>query len=150
MTRLKDKSVLLLCAALLVAAGCATTPSDGGRARPNFPITGDTDVDMLPGGPSVGVDLALKNQHGTAMVVTNLAAVVLGNAVCGPANFAALAYNGPARLTVPAHSVRKLSELGVPRAQWPQIQLLNLPSNQDACKGAVVPLRFSGTGRRLS
>lgn len=120
------------------------------QSVPDFPISGTADVELGPGGPSGAVDLALVNPRGTAMVVTGLTASVVGTPECGPENFEFLAYTGPAALTVPAGSTRTLSQLGVPRDQWPHLQMLNLPTNQDACKGAVVALQFSGTGSGLS
>jgi hypothetical protein len=46
---------------------------------------------------------------------------------------------------VPASSTRTLAELGVPAAQWPQISIIDLPTNQDGCRTASVTLAYAGT-----
>ena len=50
-----------------------------------------------------------------------------------------------ATLAVPAHSTKSLSDMGVPQVQWPVLTMPDLPTNQDACKGAVFTLLYSGT-----
>lgn len=58
-------------------------------------------------------------------------------------------YDGPADLTIPANSTKTLTELGVAQADWPQVQMLNLPTtNQDACKGALLTLSYTGDATR--
>lgn len=118
------------------------------QTYPDFPIAGTADRVLAPGAPGGAVDLALTNPFNTAMSVTNLMMTVLGtNKVgCDPSNYQVTPYAGPASLAVPAHSTRTLSGLGVPRAQWPQVTMLNLPVNQDACKNATVNLRYAGHG----
>jgi hypothetical protein len=114
----------------------------------NFPIHGTGDLAVTPGGPPAAIDLALTNPNGSAMAVTNLGVAVIGTNIsgCGVGNYAVIAYSGPASLSVPANSTRTLSQLGVPRAQWPQLRMINLPVNQDICKGAIVQLQYSGLG----
>jgi hypothetical protein len=118
------------------------------QTYPDFPISGSPDRVLLPGGEPGAIDLALTNPFGAAMNVSGLGVVVAGTDKpgCGPENFGVLGYSGPTTLTVPPNSTRTLQQLGVPRSQWPQVQLLNLPTNQDACKDAVVFLHYSGTG----
>ena len=50
-----------------------------------------------------------------------------------------------AALVIAAHASRSLADLGVPEDQWPTIHMLDLPTNQDDCKGAVLSLVYSGT-----
>ena len=38
---------------------------------------------------------------------------------------------------------RSLSQLGIGEAQWPEVEMINLPVNQDACKGATFQLDYS-------
>lgn len=114
----------------------------------DFPISGATDLPVTPGGPSGAIDLALTNPNSSAMAVSDLAVAVEGTNTtgCGPENYTVVAYSGPASLSVPANTTKTLSQLGVPRAQWPQLQMINLPVNQDVCKGAMVQLHYSGLG----
>ncbi|MCW2756418.1 MAG: hypothetical protein JWO46_164 [Nocardioidaceae bacterium] len=113
-----------------------------------FTISGSADRLLAPGAPSGAMDLALTNPANAALKVTSLTVTVTGtnHAGCGPENYAVTAYGGPFPLAVPANSTRTLQQLGVPRAQWPQVAMLNLPVNQDACKGATVQLHLAGTG----
>lgn len=118
------------------------------QTYPNFPISGSADRVLTPGSESGAINLAITNPFNAAMTVTNLGVVVSGTdkTGCGANNYQVTAYGGPASLTVPANSTRTLLQLGVPRAQWPAVQLVDLPVNQDACKGATVQLAYSGTG----
>jgi hypothetical protein len=118
------------------------------QTYPNFPIAGTADRVLTPGGEAGAVDLAITNPFGVPMSVTALGVNVTGTDKpgCGAGNYQVTAYGGPFPLTVPANSTRTLTQLGVPRAQWPQVAMVNLASNQDACKGATVQLHYSGTG----
>ena len=40
--------------------------------------------------------------------------------------------------------IASLSELGFGRSEWPEVSMLNLPTNQDGCKGASLTLAFAG------
>jgi len=39
-----------------------------------------------------------------------------------------------------------LTQLGVASRQWPQIQFVGTPEDQDGCKGATLSLSYSGSG----
>lgn len=114
----------------------------------DFPVSGEPDRTLAPGSEPAAIDLALTNPFDAAMTVTGLGVAVTSTDVpgCAVDNYAVDDYTGPYPLTVPAHSTRTLSQLGVPRAQWPKVRMLNLPTNQDVCKGAEVQLAYSGAG----
>lgn len=118
------------------------------QTYPDFPISGDADRVLYPGSESGAVNLSITNPFGATMTVIGLGVTVTGTdkVGCGPGNYQVIAYSGPVSLTIPPNSTRTLQSLGVPRAQWPHVKMLNLPSNQDACKGAQVALHHSGTG----
>ena len=118
------------------------------QTYPNFPVNGSADRTLAPGSEPGAVDLAITNPFGATMTVTNLGVSVTGTDKpgCGVGNYAVTGYSGPASLTIPPNTTKTLQQLGVPRAQWPQVSMVNLPANQDACKGATVELHFSGTG----
>lgn len=118
------------------------------QTYPSFPISGTADRVLAPGGEFGAVDLAITNPFDVPMTVTALGVSVVGtdHAGCGANNYDATAYSGTFPLTIPANSTRTLQQLGVPRAQWPRVAMVNLPANQDACKGATVQLHYSGTG----
>ncbi|WP_207005897.1 hypothetical protein [Nocardioides aromaticivorans] len=114
----------------------------------DFPITGTPDRVLAPGSEPAAIDLRLTNPFGAPMTVTALGVDLTSTDKpgCTTANYAVAGYAGPFPLTIPANSTRSLSSLGVPRAQWPSVRMLNLPTNQDACKGAVVQLAYTGAG----
>lgn len=118
------------------------------QTYPNFPITGTPDRELAPGAQAGAINLSLTNPFNAAMTVTNLGVAVTGTDKpgCGAANYSVTAYAGPSSLVVAPNSTRTLQELGVPYAQWPTVQMENLPVNQDACKGAAVALQYSGVG----
>lgn len=114
----------------------------------DFPIEGTPDRVLAPGSEPAAIDLELTNPFGAPMTVTALGVDLTSTDKpgCTTADYAVAGYSGPLPLTIPANSTRSLSSLGVPRAQWPSVRMLNLPTNQDACKGAVVQLAYSGAG----
>ena len=64
---------------------------------------------------------------------------------CDTTDFEIRQFGGPA-FTVAPHARSKLSELGVPEGQWPQLTMLNRPVRQDGCKGATLALAFAAAG----
>ncbi|MGO4255453.1 COG1470 family protein [Marmoricola sp. RAF53] len=118
------------------------------QTYPNFPISGTPDRVLSPGGPIGAINVSMTNPFNAPMTVTNLGVALQSTdkTGCGIGNYQVTAYSGPASLTIPANSTRTLQQLGVPRAQWPQVQMLNLPSNQDACKTALVQYKITATG----
>lgn len=118
------------------------------QTYPNFPITGTPDLTLAPGALAAAINLSITNPFTVPMTVTSLGVTVTGTNTpgCGAANYAVTAYSGGYPLTIPANSTKTLQQLGKTRAQWPKVQMLNLPVNQDACKGAAVSLQYSGVG----
>lgn len=118
------------------------------QTYPDFPIAGTPDRLLAPGSEPGAIDLAITNPFPATMTVTALGVTVTGTSIpaCAVGNYDVIAYAGPFPLTIPPNSTRTLSQLGVPRAQWPQVRMLNLPVNQDVCKTATVQLHYSGTG----
>ncbi|TQK71393.1 hypothetical protein [Nocardioides sp. SLBN-35] len=114
----------------------------------DFPVGGTPDRTLAPGSEPAAIDLALTNPFDAPMTVTGLGVSITSTSVtgCGVDNYAVDDYTGPFPLTVPAHGTRTLSQLGVPRGQWPKVRMLDLPTNQDVCKGATVQLAYTGAG----
>jgi hypothetical protein len=69
-----------------------------------------------------------------------------GEAACDPSQFAIRQFSGRYGFRVAAGTASSLAELGFPPARWPQVTMLDLPTNQDGCKNVVIRLRVSGTG----
>lgn len=112
-----------------------------------FVLSGDP-VGALAPGTRLPIDVHLDNPGDSALSVASILVTMADTSRpgCGRLNFALTQYTGRYPLQLPARSHNSLSALGVARSQWPTLTMLNLPVNQDACKGVSVHLRFSGSG----
>jgi hypothetical protein len=112
-----------------------------------FTISGAPSGQLHPG-TVLPVNLVLTNPDHRTIKVTRLTVSVAGTGLsaCSTSNFAVTQYTGTYPLLVPARQSRSLQSLAVPTANYPQITLLNLAVNQDACKGATITLNYAGTG----
>ena len=43
--------------------------------------------------------------------------------------------------------LRSLAELGVPSSQWPEVGVIDRPTDQDGCQGASLSLNYSAAAR---
>ncbi|MGI8665299.1 MAG: hypothetical protein ACR2N4_04615 [Jatrophihabitans sp.] len=131
----------------------ATSITDAGPPPPvaatgiDFSISGSPRGVLKPGA-RLPVDLRLGNPNRQRLIISALAVTLVSTSdpACAISNFAISQYLGPARLAVPAGRSSTLTELGVPPADWPQLSMLNLASNQDSCKGVTVNLRYDAAG----
>jgi hypothetical protein len=100
--------------------------------------------DLYPGLAPTPIPIRVGNPNDVAIEVTEIAAAVgEAPADCAAENFELIpaAVSPEAPLTVPAEGSVDLPVAG-PEA--PAIQMLDLPVEQDACRGAEIPLVFSG------
>lgn len=106
---------------------------------------------IAPGTAGATVDLTVTNPNNQDLAITNLTVTVTGTSGgsgCGPSNFAVRQYAGRYPLTVPAHAnAQTLTSLGAAAADLPRVTLVDLASNQDACKGATISLAYSGSAQ---
>jgi hypothetical protein len=119
-------------------------------SRKPFAITGDLPARLAPGVAPVPLDLVLQNPNNQSLAITNLTVTVAGTsagAACDSSNFTVVQFTGPYPVTVAAGQTASLSQLGVPSAYWPRVGMLDLPRNQDACKGVSITLSYSGAGQ---
>lgn len=120
---------------------------------PDFSLTGNVAVPLEPGSPQP-IDVVISNPNDLPLIITSLGvdvqAITAPQATpslpCTPSDFAVQPYAGPT-LTVPASSSRSLSELGVPSSQWPEVGIVDRPTNQDGCQGASLSLAYSADAR---
>lgn len=122
-----------------------------------FGIVGDLTQALYPGA-TVPLNLTFTNPYSsskginvTAVTVTVQHGTVKGgqpNPACdGPANVTVT--NGTAwPLNLPRNATTSLSQLNVPQAKWPQVTMLDLPSNQDACKATTFKFSYTGTATK--
>lgn len=68
-----------------------------------------------------------------------------GSLPCSASDFRIRRFSGTYPVPVPANRTTRLSALGVGLAERPQITMLNRPSNQNGCQGAMISLRYTGT-----
>jgi hypothetical protein len=106
-------------------------------------------------GPSVNVpiDVVLTNTNNFDVSVTNVAVAVeqaTSKVGCKGLDNFAVAQLPVSRypLTIPSKTTKKLSDLGIPSSDWPSVRMLNLPSNQDVCKGVTLTLDFSAVATK--
>jgi hypothetical protein len=112
-----------------------------------FTVTGMPHGTLSPGS-ALPIELVLTNPNPAALEVGQLSVSITGtsNPACRTGNFAVRQYRGGYPLRVAAGARATLAALGVAVARWPQLIMLNLPTNQDACKGVRVSLGYAGTG----
>jgi hypothetical protein len=135
----------------LTVAGSSPGGGTAPVAIPEFSLSGNAAAPLEPGVPE-GIDLQISNPNTLPLVVAGLSASVRSvsapNATpslpCTLSDFSMQQYSGPLPLTVPASSTRTLAQLGVPPGQWPQVSIIDRPTDQDGCQGATVTLAYSG------
>jgi hypothetical protein len=119
------------------------------RESHDFSIAGDLGPPLYPG-RSEPLELVLVNPNDFTIDVTALRVGIqpaTSNEGCTGDNYAVAQYGGPYPLRLPPGSTR-LGELVGDRSAWPQVRMLNLHRNQDACKNARVTLDYGGDARR--
>jgi hypothetical protein len=110
-----------------------------------FHIAGDLTTRLYPGA-GAPLDLVLTNPNDFDIRVSGLA-VRVGTATSHPrcdgaANYAVRQF-GELPLALEPGSTR-LSALVSDPSLWPRVSMRDLPSDQDACKGAILSLHYSG------
>jgi hypothetical protein len=121
----------------------------------SFAVTGNASQLFYPGG-SHPLNLTITNPFNFSIKVVSLSVNVQSattrngqpNPNCsGPQNLTvARPFSGS--VIVPAKSTKSLADLSVPQAQWPVMRMLDLPTNQDACKNTAFKLSYSGTATK--
>ncbi len=125
--------------------------------KKTFPISGTVPQPLYPGAIRP-MNLTFTNPYNFAIRVTSVTITVMHqttisgqpDAGCdGPTNVV-VSQGLTATVVIPGNGTASLQSLGVPTAQWPQIQMLDLSTNQDACKGAAFSFTFSGTAAKAN
>jgi hypothetical protein len=109
-----------------------------------FGIVGRAMAPLLPGGPAVPIDLTLGNPNATALRVRSVTMRVASAVPAGCASAIVVAAQLAATPTIPARATRSLGALGVPRAAWPRLAMLDTGADQTACADARIALGFTG------
>jgi len=115
-----------------------------------FRIGGNLSTRLYPGA-GAPLDLVLTNPNSFDLRVIALSVRIGANTsrtwCSGDENYAVSQYGGTYPLLLRPGSTR-LSSLAASSWHWPRISMRDLPTNQDACKGAVVALTYRGTATR--
>lgn len=134
------------------AAGSGSGVLD--EASAEITISGDAEGLISPGNMAV-LDLTMANPNDVGITITEVTVEVTGvdapnaddsNLPCTLADFAVRPLRSGVELDLPAQSTTDLSDLRLPRAQWPAVAMLNRRANQDGCKGATIALRYEARG----
>jgi hypothetical protein len=114
----------------------------------SFTVGGSLTSPLYPG-VSEPLNLTFTNPNPDAMTVPSVPAsditisVDPAHASCAASNFS-VAQGLTTAVTIPANQSTSLSALGVAQGNWPVIEMLNTDTNQAACQGASLTLRYSG------
>ena len=119
----------------------------------SFSIAGRAAEPISPG-VLVPLDLEFTNSHDSPMSVTDLTVSVQRVSApqaddfhpCAVGDFAVEQASRSLEINVPAGAPHTLTSLGLPRAEWPQVAMLNRSVNQDGCKGASLTLDYTASG----
>jgi hypothetical protein len=129
--------------------GSRSCPTIGTVAR-NFTVGGNLTRPLYPGA-SQRLDLTFTNPNSSPITIPRggISAsdiTITSNAPgCASSNFA-VTQGLASTVTVRADQLTatSLSTLGVPKADWPVIEMIETNTNQDACQGARLTLTYSG------
>jgi hypothetical protein len=124
---------------------------ESGNTGRGFNISGDLAGRLAPG-EAAALDLTLVNPGEQTIRITKLTVEVAPATsvpgCSGEANFRVRqASEDGFPVVLPAGSSLTLTDLGFSAEAAPQVEMLNLPVNQDACKGAAITLSYSGAAR---
>lgn len=103
----------------------------------------------LSPGTSSPLNLLLTNPNPQTLTVTNLTITVASTsagAACAPSNFSVTAFTRYP-LTLAGNSTVTLSQAGIAAVDLPRIGLIDLPQNQDGCRGVGINIAYSGTAQ---
>jgi hypothetical protein len=116
----------------------------------SFLIAGNLGTPLAPGS-KVPLDLTLTNPSNFDLLITNLAVEVAEGtskpSCSGTQNFKITQFTG-AYPVVLHPGTSQLSALVPSSPKWPQVEMLDLPLNQDACRNATITLRYSGSATK--
>jgi hypothetical protein len=138
---------------LPIGGGDRTGAVDPGQISEPFTIAGDAAEPNSPG-VMVPLDLEFMNPHDAALSVTDLSVTVRDVSApnadnlhpCTAGDFAVAQVSSSLAITVAGRATSTLTSLGVPRASWPQVAMIDRPVNQDGCKGASLALAYTASG----
>jgi hypothetical protein len=124
---------------------CLATTTPGPDDAPHLSVGGNFSAPLGPGG-SAYINLTLTNSYATPVVLPSHAlriTLTSSSASCPVATNFDVRHGVIVDVTVPANTTTTLSALGVPMVDWPRVNMLDLPTNQDACRGVSLSIAYS-------
>jgi hypothetical protein len=117
-----------------------------------FTISGNASPSLAPG-VSAPLDLTLTNPYNLPLKITALGGTIddaTSDGGCsGAQNFQFHSIASTSLpLTLAAGQTATLTQLGVSDTDKPHVEMLNLSSNQDACKGVSLSLHYTGSASK--
>lgn len=114
-----------------------------------FTVSGTATEPISPG-VDTPLNLRLTNPHEVPMSVTAIGVKVQKVSApnanyahpCAVGDFTVGQAASGIKITVAARTTSTLSSLGLPRATWPTVGMLDRPANQDGCKGSSLTLGY--------
>jgi hypothetical protein len=145
---------LVAALALASAAYATTTQTTGkgelapGQAKKSFTISGDLAIQLSPG-RAAPLDLSFDNPNNKQIEISEVVASIAGTTApgCAASNFEVGQYSGSYPIPAPP-GTSSLSAAVADSTKWPQVRMRNLPTNQDACKGATITLSYSASATK--
>jgi uncharacterized membrane protein len=127
----------------------ATTVALNVEEKKPLSVTSDPVAGLAPG-TEKPVDLSLKNSHNFEIQVVEVALALDPHSSepgCEVSDNFEVEQMAASRypLSLPADTTLSLSDLGVPESDMPRVRMLNTSFDQEACKGAEISFRHSGT-----
>lgn len=142
--------------AYLVSRNDHTAPPVEQDESTSFTVSGTALSPPAPG-TTVPIGLAVRNPHAFPITVTAMSVHVVGvvatdgdTARCDPTNFVLHQFTGHYGFVIHPGRSSSLRDLGFRKGQWPQLAMLNLNANQDACKSASITLSVTGTAGKVT
>jgi hypothetical protein len=122
----------------------------------SFGITGSV-TGLFSPGVIQPLNLVLSNPYNFAITVSSVTVSVdpattktsgAPNPACLGTTNLTVTQQLAATVTLPPNGTKSLSELSVDPANWPTLQMPDLPTNQDACKNTTFKLSYTGTATK--
>lgn len=121
----------------------------------SFLVTGMTQQLLSPG-VSSPINLVFNNPYNFPIRIGSVTTTIANdttkngqpNPDCRGLDNLALIHDFGGSVVISSNSSSSLQVLGTPSSQWPVIKMLNLSTNQDACKGSIFQFTFSGTATK--
>ena len=116
-------------------------------ANQSFPISGSLTNPLAPGSPAQALDLRISNPYSFTIKVSGIVVTLVktSSSGCDPgANFRVTQYSGPS-FTIASGLSETLSQVVTGTQLLPHVQMVNLDTNQDACKGATLSFSYTGS-----